>query len=421
MLRFTFKSWLAVLACAAGLAAGSVSFTACAETALNAKTSWIGNSFGFGDGTWAQINITAIAVAPDGKVYTNAPWDESGAEASVYQNGKMLGFAGGTHGWGNSGGSAIAVNRKYAFVAIAVGNEKGRLVEQGVWPEKGKQWFGISRRQIADPKRAAPFQPAAKSADPHAQLAAGFLMMNEVPTGTSAEIGGLAANETTLFASNTARDRIEVYDAESMQKKAAWTVHEPGRIALAPDGTLWVLSGTRNDRAPHVEHYTATGQRIEENFALPADTVAVDLTVDAQGRILIADNGPRQQVLFFTKNDGRYTESGTLGEKGGIFSGIAGKPGPRRFNGLTSVGVDGRGNVYVSTNGIGPRYEPIGAGLGATLESYAPDGRQNWQVQGLLFVDGAWIDPSRPDSVYTGNKRFELDLSKPAGQDWKYA
>lgn len=160
--RFAFKSWCAVLACAAGLVAGSVGVTARAETALNAKTSWIGNTFGFGEGTWAQINITAIAVAPDGKVYTNAPWDESGAEASVYQDGKMLGFAGGTHGWGNSGGNAIALNRQYAFVAIAVGNEKGRLVEQGVWPQKGKQWFGISRRLIADPKRAAPFQPAAK-------------------------------------------------------------------------------------------------------------------------------------------------------------------------------------------------------------------------------------------------------------------
>jgi hypothetical protein len=182
-----------------------------------------------------------------------------------------------------------------------------------------------------------------------------------------------------------------------------------------------VLSGTRNDRAPRVEHYTATGQRIDENFTLPADTVAVDLAVDAQGRILIADNGPRQQVLSFTKSNGRYAESGTLGERGGIFSGVAGKPGPQRFNGLTGVGVDARGNVYVSTNGIGPRYDPIGAGLGATLESYTPDGKQNWQVQGLLFVDGAWIDPSRPDSVYTGNKRFELDLSKPAGQDWKYA
>lgn len=42
-------------------------------------------------------------------------------------------------------------------------------------------------------------------------------------------------------------------------------------------------------------------------------------------------------------------------------------------------------------------------------------------MQGLLFVDGAWIDPARPNSVYTGNKRFELDLSKPAGREWTYA
>ncbi|MCC8391449.1 hypothetical protein LJ656_02525 [Paraburkholderia sp. MMS20-SJTR3] len=422
MPRVTSTRWLAISACAAAVTVASLCAVAPAraQTALPATTSWLGNSSGFGDGTWTQINITALAVSPDGKVYTNAPWDESGAEASVYQDGKMLGFAGGTHGWGNSGGNAIAINRKYVFVALGVGNEKGRLAGQGIWPEKGRQWFGISRRLISDPKRVAPFQPAASAADPHAQLAAGFLMTNDVPTGTDAALGGLAASATTLYAANTARNRIDVYDAESMLKKATWDVPEPGRIALAADGSLWVLTGTRGDGPPAIAHYTADGRRIDENFTLPAGTLAVDLATDAQGRVLIADNGPRQQVLFFSKRDGRYSESGTLGERGGIFSGVAGKPGPQRFNGLTGVGVDARGNVFVSTNGIGPRYAPLGAGLGATLESYAPSGKRNWQVQGLLFVDGAWLDPARPDSVYTGNKRFELDLSKPPGEDWKY-
>ncbi len=409
-----------MLACCTGLAVASVGVPAHAQTVLNAKTSWLGNSFGFGDGSWTQIDITAIAVAPDGKVYTNAPWDESGAEASVYQDGKMLGFAGGTHGWGNGGGNAVAVNRKYVFLAIAVGNEKGRLVGQGVWPDKGKQWFGVSRRQIADVKRAAAFQPAARSADPHAQLAGAFLMMNEVPSGTNADIGGLAANDTTLYAANTARDRIEVYDAESMQQKTTWSVTRPGRIALAPDGTLWVLSDTDAAGGAQVGHYTPAGKRLDDKVALPAGTVAVDIAVDAKSRLLIADNGPRQQVLFFGKSNGRYAQTGSLGEPGGIYSGVAGAPGPKRFNGLTGVGVDAQGNVVVSTNGIGPHFAPLGAGLGATLESYAPDGKRNWQVEGLLFVDGAWVDPARPDSVYTGNKRFELDLTKPAGQDWKY-
>ncbi|MBN3758618.1 hypothetical protein G3N95_37305 [Paraburkholderia sp. Tr-20389] len=391
-----------------------------AEPALNVQTSWIGNTFGFGDGSWTQINITALAVAPDGKVYTNAPWDESGAEASVYQNGKMLGFAGGTHGWGNSGGNAIAVNGRYAYVAVGVGNEKGHLVGAGVWPDKGRQWYGISRREIGDTKRVAAFQPAVNSLDPHAKAAAAFELVNDVPTGARGDINGLAASDTTLYASNTSQNRIEVYDAESMQRKSQWSVSAPGRIARAGDATLWVLTDTLSER-PQVAHFTAEGQRLKDALPLPADTVAVDLAVDSQGRVLIADNGPRQQVLFFGKRDGAYALTSTLGERGGIFSGVAGKPGPQRFNGLTGVGVDARGNIYVSTNGVGPRFEPTGAGLGATLESYAPDGRRLWQVEGLLFVDGAWMDPARPDSVYTGNKRFELDLSKPAGQQWKYA
>ena len=426
MARSIFASLLAAAVCFATCAAS-------AETVLNAKTSWIGNTFGYGDGTWTQINITAIAVAPDGKVYTNAPWDESGAEASTWQNGKMLGFAGGTHGWGTGGGNAIALNHRYAFIAVSVGNEKGHLVSQGVWPQKGKQWFGISRRQIANPKLSALFQPPAgvanpgqgaaenKPVDPHAQLAAGFLMMNEVPVGTRADIDGLAASDTMLYAANTTQDRIEVYDAESMQKKTSWSVHEPGKMALASDGTLWVITGTLTDKTPHFAHFSANGQVLADTLPLAADSVPVDIALDAQGRLLIADNGPRQQVLFFSKRNGGYVPAGTLGERGGIFSGVAGQPGPQRFNGLTGVGADARGNIYVATNGIGPRYAPLGAGLGATLESYAPDGKQQWQVQGLLFVDGAWMDPARPNSVYTGNKRFELDLGKPAGQEWKYA
>nr|WP_179400798.1 hypothetical protein [Burkholderia guangdongensis] len=410
---------LAGITICAALLAGA----AAAETVLPATTSWIGNTFGYGDGTWTQIDIHAIAVAPDGKVYTNAPWDESGAEASVYQDGKMLGFAGGTHGWGDSGGNAIAVNSKYVYIGIGVGNERGRLVAPGVWPDKGHQWFGISRRSIADMREPAPLRSVnaldARATEVRARMAASFLMVNDVPTGTKAEVGGLAADDSTLFATDPMHDGVDVYDAQTLQKKGAWSAHEPGRIALANDGTLWLLTDTLHGPA-HLGHYRADGRPIDDAPVLPENTDAVDVAVDAKGRVLIADNGPRQQILTFSKNGGRYAPSGALGERGGIFSGTPGRPGPRRFNGLTGVGVDRAGNVYVAMNGVGPRLGTTGAGLGAVLESYAPDGALRWQVQGLLFVDGAWIDPARPDSVYTGNKRFELDLSKPAGQDWKY-
>ena len=39
-----------------------------AEPALNVQTSWIGNTFGFGDGAWTQINITALGCAEQFKL-----------------------------------------------------------------------------------------------------------------------------------------------------------------------------------------------------------------------------------------------------------------------------------------------------------------------------------------------------------------
>jgi hypothetical protein len=428
--RFLLLASRFLLVGALGLAAATAAYAA-SPTVLQARTSWIGNTYGFGDGVWTQINITAIAVTPDGRVYTNAPWDESGAEVSVYKDGKVLGTAGGTHGWGNYGGNAIALNRRYAFIAVGVGNERGKLSKPGVWPPKGTQWFGVSRRDIGDTKRSVAFQAnLAADKDGHAQLAAAFLMINEAPEDKRGapktdelrqDVGGLAATDALLYVANTAMNRIEVYDAESMQQTGKWNATQPGRLALAKDGTLWALVNTQGGKA-RLAHYTPAGVTIDDAPALAAGTDAVDLTIDGQGRLLVADNGPRQQVLIFTRDGGanKYRESSALGERGGIFSGIAGRPGPQRFNGLTGVGVDAAGNVYVSTNGIGVRQGSIGAGLGTTLESYAPDGRQLWQVQGLLFVDGAWMDPARPNSVYTGNKRFELDLSKPVGQEWQY-
>ncbi|MFP3589531.1 hypothetical protein SCB29_38915, partial [Paraburkholderia sp. SIMBA_055] len=72
---------------------------AAAQSQLTYTTSWIGNSFGFGDGKWMQQDIQSINVAPDGTVFTNSPWDESGSEIAAYKNGDKIAIAGATHGW----------------------------------------------------------------------------------------------------------------------------------------------------------------------------------------------------------------------------------------------------------------------------------------------------------------------------------
>ena len=133
-----------------------ISPNASAQSQLTYTTSWIGNSFGFGDGKWMQQDIQAISVGVDGTVYTNSPWDESGSEIAAYRAGDKLAVAGSTHGWGAAGGDAVATNHTYLYAAMSIGNESNALVGAD-YPPANQTWFGITRRTLANLAAGAPF------------------------------------------------------------------------------------------------------------------------------------------------------------------------------------------------------------------------------------------------------------------------
>jgi hypothetical protein len=388
---------------------------------LQYRTSWIGNTYGGAQNQWVQIDAQAMAVATDGTVYINSPWDEAGRELGVYRDGKVVGLGGTTHGWGNGGGDAIAINRDYVFAGHSIDNEGGGLRKAGVYPAKGLIWYGLTRRLRTDVTHGASF--AGGRGNPGGPLANSFLLVDEMPHGTDASIRGLAASDTTLYVADIGANAIDVFDARTMQQTARWPAREPGKLALDAAGGLWAIEGIRTDGQRRIVHYLANGHKTGPGFALPRGVEPVDLAFDASGRLLVADNGPAQQILIMTTGNDALQTVTTLGVRGGILAARAGVPGPLRFNGLTGVASDPRGNVYVSMNGAGPRDFTLGnsVGNGAVIESYAPSGRRNWSVEGLLFVDGADVDPDHPDSVYTGTKHFTLDLSRDVGQDWSYA
>ncbi|KAE8756389.1 hypothetical protein FSO04_29195 [Paraburkholderia madseniana] len=393
---------------------------ASAQSQLTYTTSWIGNSFGFGDGKWMQQDIQAISVGADGTVYTNAPWDESGSEIAAYRAGDKIAVAGSTHGWGAAGGDAVATNHTYLYAAMSIGNENNGLVGAD-YPPANQTWFGVTRRTLANLAAGAPFAGGIGNSANATKNS--FLLLDTVTTGTDAGIRGMAATDTELYVADTINSRILVFDAASMQRLRSWSVPSPGRIAIDTDSTLWVMSGVSSGNLS-ILHYAANGTALSGTLTLPAGAVPTDIAITPSGQILVADNGPSQQIRVYNKDaSGQPQAAAPIGTRNGIFHPVKGVPGNWRFNGITGIGLDPAGNLYVAQNGEGPR--PLGSasvGQGAVLESYVYSTHAlNWRLYGLTFVDSAAFDPATPNSVYTGSKRFTLDYSQPVGHEWSYA
>ncbi|TKC92478.1 hypothetical protein FAZ69_02030 [Trinickia terrae] len=414
--------WLHRISLSVAALCAAVSPGASAQTQPTYETSWIGNSFGFGDGKWVQLDVEAISVGSDGTVYTNAPWDESGSEVGAYKGGSKVAVAGNTHGWGNAGGDAVASNGTYLYAGMSIGNESNALVGSD-YPPSNTTWYGITRRLVSNIATGAPFASGIGNSANVTKNS--FLRENAVPTGTDASIRGLAASATELYVANTYANQIEVDDANTMRRLRSWAVPSPGRILIDTDGTLWIIQGLQGATGRSIVHYSTAGALIGSAVSLPSGTVPVDLAISPSGQLLVADGGASQQILLYNKTaSGQTSLAGQLGTRNGIFHVTTGVPGDWRFNGITGIGFDASGNLYVAQNGFGPRaFGSVFDGEGTVLESYAWSSQAlNWRLYGLTFVDGGSFDPAEPASVFSGSKHFSLDYRQTQpGQEWSYA
>ncbi len=184
------------------------------------------------------------ASRPMAACFSNVPWEEGGGNVTEFKDGKVLGNAGHTHGWGATGGKAIACNSKYLYIGCRMQNEGGGLNDLSTWPPKGKQWIGISRRPLNDIKKPAPFEGGKGGKGD--TLKEAFLVVAEVDDNKDAQdLPGIAADETRLYVSCPSDNTIKIYDAETMAKITEWKIERPGPIALAKDGTFWMLQRER--------------------------------------------------------------------------------------------------------------------------------------------------------------------------------
>ena len=377
------------------------------DSAIDYVTSWIGNSFGGNDPNFptqtnlhVQLDMDTIYVSPDGKVYTNAVWDEGGRPVSVFKDGRIispLNNQSNSVNWQNGGGVAVAAKDDRIFVGYSPNGTGVGILNSKDMSNSGESLSGSSS------------------------------------LASSHGIFGMDIHNSQLFVTENDVNLVEVFDLKTLTLVDSFSVSNPVRIAVDHAGGFWVshrdptpLPATPQGNVfdvngqmglPTIDHYDSSGKWVNSITLPPGGSVGA-LCINPWGALLVADNGPDQNIKIYGNIEHDPILVTTFGEKGGNYAGpVRGRVGPRRFRGMTGIGTDASGNIYVSQSGFGL---DMGVGHGVLLQSYAWWGDLNWQLDGLEFVSVGAMDPASEHDFYDAYHHFKMDWSQKPGQEAKY-
>lgn len=353
---------------------------------LGYRTSWFGNTLPGPINDTVNFNMTGLYTAPDGTCFVTSFFEEQGHHIASYRDGKQ-----------------IAPDRKVPKAGMAVtANSEHLFTSQG-------DGFQRLNHQMGDRE---------------------FVKVSD--SGKRQPVRGLAADEQVVYVSNSIDHRIEVYDTKTLEPRRRIDFKRPGPLALSDDGTLWVIREGFEKNVFEGVNKNGVYPYDAEVVQLDADSGAVRATITdvevptgiavdgRRQRLLVAENGRGQQVRVYDIA-GKPELIGTVGEKGGIYAGVPGEVQDDKFNGLTGVGVDREGNIYVTGNGW--PYQYVAAGLMAnqtSLRAFPPsavnasDPKTSWSLNHLGYIfDGATLDPADKSFGYVGaDQIFRMDWSK---------
>jgi hypothetical protein len=144
------------------------------------------------------------------------------------------------------------------------------------------------------------------------------------------------------------------------------------------------------------------------------------IAVDNQCRLLVADNGPDQNIkVFDISRTGTPVPVDTIGVTGGAMGGaVRGQTGPLKFWGIRGLGTDSLGNLWVGSCGF-----PSQVGGGLDLRHFNTSLEMDCQMLDLNFVASMDADPTDPTQIYSHEEHHEIDYNAVAGDfqsHWKY-
>lgn len=215
----------------------------------------------------------------------------------------------------------------------------------------------------------------------------------------------------------------EVYDLPGR----AFDFTRPGPMVADKRGHLWIIQ-QGNDFRQSAKMTTAyeAAIRCYQSDGVFTGKVITDvnnptaLAYDAvNDRLLITDNSVQHMnIRIYDISAAAPVYLRSFGQQGGIYSGtnpgLINDPafgGYQRFYGLTGVGIDALGNIYVACDA-----------QGTDLRKYSPDGKLEWMLNGLFFCNTPDIDPDSDGvEVYSPYFHGRMDYAKTTpGSEWSY-
>jgi len=392
------KIFLAGLLC--GIPATSVPMQVPTSIPGAVRYSWVGNSFGGGGGCFGSgsalkhvgNNSGGLFVDKAGFAFVPADYgDEGGCSDGVYKDGNLVAAAFNV----NPRNNATVADEQYMYVG-------GRFEPAG-WQYLGS---GIHVYHKGDfggtwswPGSGIPNGVGTQNA---------WWFIDSVENA----ITGLGINTTAgeLYVADSVKRKLFVYSTvnTSQTPVRSWNLAaHAGAVAVDKNGVVWVIiRGTPNT----IVGYSAAGS-LQKTITLAAGVVARGLAFTTDNRMLIADDGPDQQIKIYKNLAGTPAPDGTFGQS--IMTGATpGLFGDRRFYGVVGVGCDSLDNIYIACGGR--------AGSGTIVHSYKlATGQANWKVFGMQYVDLAKFDPTSENDLYTRLAHYKLDFTKTApGSEW---
>ena len=364
------------------------------------NTTWLGNEFEGGPTNTVNSSMIGLGVGADGTCITVGLNGEQENEMGMYRDGKVLNYWGGDRV--GSTGNAIALMPD----GNGLVSRNGRLI--------GFYWNERNRLNRIKSERIT-------------------------STNENEAIRGLAIHQDEVFVAARPDSRIFVLDLKTFAKKREFAFDRPGPLAVDAKGVLWAVEEGWTSGHPYSYPYPKpfrilgldrqTGKQVNEITGVELPSA---MSADTQGtaaRLLIADNGQDQQVKIFDVSGVKPKPLGTLGAKGGVYAGTPGEMKPGKLNGLSGVGTDAKGNIYVSTAGYPYRVVmPMGMPNISQLKAFAPSAIGKPEPEALWTLTcpgfncmGASWDAKTGDVYIGGLARYSRDPKGGLGREWRIA